>query len=244
MKRLWLAAVLALCAAGNSSAQDFTNVVSPAPGRFVGTASATLTNDSASLFSELRAPALTSDALAFAPHTARESSAPEPGPEPAAPEPKYGYGTRDDFRWQLGLGLSLVRFRSSQFYATGVGTSTSLSYFTNEWLAVEGEITTGFAPTIYLNEHVKYVSYGVGPMVAWRQRKWEPWMHALVGGVHVLPQTAGNGQNAFGLQVGTGVDYRFYPHLSGRLELDWVRSHLFGQWQDSVQTALELVLHF
>jgi opacity protein-like surface antigen len=242
MKRLWLAAVLALCAVANSRAQDFTNVVSPAPRRFTSGAGATLTNDSASLFSELRAPALTSDALAFAPHNAPEASAPEA--EPAAPEPKFGYGTRDDFRWQLGLGISLVRFRSSHFYATGVGTSTSLSYFTNEWLAVEGEITTAFAPTIYQDEHVKYVSYGAGPMIAWRQRKWEPWMHALFGGVHVLPQTAGNSQNAFGLQVGTGVDYRFYPHLSGRLELDWVRSHLFSQWQDSVQTALELVLHF
>ena len=242
MKHVWLAALLALCAASSSRAQDFANAVSPALREFAGAAGASLTNNSPSLFSELRAPALTPEALAFAAPGAAEASVAEPAP--AAPEPKFGFGTRDDYRWQLGLGINVVRFRSSRYYATGVGTSTSLAYFTNEWLAVQGEITTAFAPAIYLNEHVKYVGYGVGPVVAWRQRKWEPWMHALFGGVHVFPQTAGTSKNAFAVQLGGGVDYRFYPHLSARLELDWVRSHLFSQWQDSAQSALELVLHF
>lgn len=164
-------------------------------------------------------------------------------PAPAAPEPKFVYGGRDDYRWQLALGISLVRFRSSQFYATGVGTNTSVTYFTNAWLGVEGNVNTAFAPTIYQNEHVKYFSYGGGPKIAWRARQLEPWAHTIVGGVHVLPKTV-FGKNAFGLEVGGGVDYRIDPHLSARLEVDWIKTHLFGQWQNSAQANIDIVLHF
>jgi opacity protein-like surface antigen len=167
-----------------------------------------------------------------------------PEPLPASPEPKFVYGGRDDFRWQLALGVALVRFRSSAYYATAVGTNTSLTYFTNQWFGVEGNVNTAFAPTIYKNEHVKYLSYGAGPKVAWRARQWEPWVHAIFGGAHVLPKTANNSKNGFALEVGGGVDYRIFPHLSARLELDWVRTHLFGQWQNSGQANADVVLHF
>lgn len=194
-----------------------------------------------------------SDGLFLAKAEARPASAPsfaEPAspaapaePSPAAPDPKFVYGSRDDFRWQLALGITLVRFRSSFYYATGVGTNTSVTYFTNEWFGVEGSINTAFAPTIYVNEHVKYFSYGAGPKIAWRARKWEPWAHAILGGVHVQPRTT-SGPNGFGVQVGGGVDYRIYPHLSARLETDWIRTHLFGQWQNSAQANADIVLHF
>jgi hypothetical protein len=163
---------------------------------------------------------------------------------PAAPEPKFVFGSRDDFRWQLALGVSVLRFRSSIYYATGVGTNTAVTYFTNEWFGVEGNIITAFAPAINLNEHVKYLSYGAGPKIAWRGRKWEPWAHTIAGGVHILPQTGGGGQNGFGLQVGGGADYRIFPHLSARVGVDWVRTHLFGEWQNSGQANADIVLHF
>src|SRR5713226_5235749 len=163
---------------------------------------------------------------------------------PAAPEPKFVYGSRDDFRWQLALGVSVLRFRSSIFYATGVGTNTAVTYFTNEWFGVEGSIITAFAPPINLNEHVKYLSYGAGPKIAWRGRKWEPWMHAIAGGAHILPLTGIGSKNGFGLQVGGGADYRIFPHLSARVGVDWVRTHLFGAWQNSGQANADVVLHF
>ena len=163
---------------------------------------------------------------------------------PAAPDPKFGYGRRDDFRWQLALGVSVLRFRSSVFYATGVGTNTAVTYFTNEWFGVEGNVITAFAPTIYQNEHVKYFSYGAGPKISWRTRKWEPWMHAIVGGAHIQPQTANGSRNGFGLQIGGGVDYRIFPHLSARVGIDWVSTHLFSQWQNSAQANADIVLHF
>lgn len=165
-------------------------------------------------------------------------------PSPATPEPRFVFGGRDDFRWQLGLGISLVRFRSSFFYATGVGTNTSLTYFTNEWLGLEGRITTSFAPTIFLNEHVRYLAYGAGPKIAWRRKKFEPFLHAIVGGAHLVPKIAGEGQNGFEFQAGGGAGYRFNPRLSVRVIVDWMKTRMYGQWQDNAQGALEAVLHF
>jgi opacity protein-like surface antigen len=246
MNRLVLVALLALAGVSVTQAQD-----NPKPGsQSDGNVAADFANTSAAT------PSLKFSEDLYSPNAERRfanassfaeppSSLAEPAdPSPAPPDPRYVYGSRDDFRWQLALGISLVRFRSSLYYATGVGTNTSITYFTNEWLGVEGNVNTAFAPTINQNQHIKYVSYGAGPKVAWRTRKWEPWVHTIIGGAHILPQTAGFSQNGFGLQVGGGADYRIYPHLSARAELDWVRTHLFGTWQNSAQANLDIVLHF
>jgi hypothetical protein len=245
MKTLLPVALLALATASVARAQD-DRVLSSTAGANIAQDFAVTSTDEASFKSSANflwplAQPRAKDTVSLGELRPLAESA---EPSPASPEPRYVYGSRDDFRWQLALGISLVRFRSSKFYATGVGTNTSVTYFTNEWLGVEGNINTAFAPTIYQNEHVKYVSYGAGPKVAWRTRKWEPWVHTIVGGAHVLPQTAGFSKNGLGLQVGGGTDYRIYPHLSARLELDWVGTHLFGAWQNSAQANVDIVLHF
>jgi hypothetical protein len=167
-----------------------------------------------------------------------------PEPAPATPEPKFIFGGRDDFRWQLGLGVVWTRFRSSLFNASAVGVNTSVSYFTNDWFAVEGNVSTTFAPTIFVNEHVKLIVFGAGPKIAWRQRRWEPWLHALVGGIHAMPQTAGHSKNGFAAQLGGGADFRWFPRFSLRLEADLVRSSLFGESQNNFQLAAGFVFHF
>jgi len=165
-------------------------------------------------------------------------------PTPAKPEPKFVFGGRDDFRFQLGIAAVWDRFRSSIFNASAVGINTSLGYFTNDWFAFEGTITATFAPEIYQNEHVKLLIYGGGPKIAWRQRVWEPWLHALVGGIHEQPQTADNTKNAFAVQLGGGADYRWRPRLGFRLEADYIRSGLFNQHQDNFQLLGGVVFHF
>jgi opacity protein-like surface antigen len=173
-------------------------------------------------------------------------AAPDPAPVPAAPAPKpnFVYGNRDDYRWQLGLGVNFYRFQSNIINASLVGTNTTVSYFTSSWLAVEGDIVTGFAPAINVNEHVKYFGGGGGIRVGARRNRFEPWVHALLGGAHLQPQTAGNSRNAFSVQAGIGLDYRLHSRFSVRGETDWVYTTFFNQTQNNFQAALDIVFHF
>jgi hypothetical protein len=171
------------------------------------------------------------------------NAAPGASPSPA-PDPKFIYGGRDDFRWQLAVGADWIRFRSSIFNASAVGINASVTYFTNEWFGIEGSASTGFAPEIFNKEHVKILVYGAGPKIAWREKKWEPWMHLILGGSHEQPQTAGNSRNSYAIEAGGGADYRINPRLSGRLEADWVRTGFFNQSQNDFQLMGGVVFHF
>ena len=169
------------------------------------------------------------------------NAVPDPSP---SPDPKFIYGGRDDYRWQLAIGADWIRFRSSIFNASAVGFNTSVTYFTNEWFGVEATVSTDFAPQIFDREHVKLLVFGAGPKIAWRERKWEPWLHAIVGLAHEQPQTADNGKTAFAVKVGGGADYRFNPRFSGRLEGDWVRTMFFSQSQNNFELMGGVVFHF
>jgi opacity protein-like surface antigen len=125
-----------------------------------------------------------------------------------------------------------------------VGVKSSVTYFTNEWVGIEGNVSATFAPEIFDREHVKVLVYGAGPKIAWREKKWEPWGHAIIGGSHEQPQTAGNSKNSFALQLGGGADYRFNPRLSGRLEADWVHTNYFSQNQNNFELMGGVVFHF
>jgi opacity protein-like surface antigen len=175
--------------------------------------------------------------------TTAENGSPDASPSPS-PDPKFIYGGRGDFRWQLAIGVDWFRFRSSIFDASAVGVESSVTYFTNEWFGIEGSVTTAFSPVLQNNEHVKLLLYGGGPKVAWRQRSWEPWLHAILGGAHVQPQTADNSKNAFAVKLGGGADYRFNPRFSGRLEADWVRTTFFTLSQNNFELMGGIVFHF
>jgi hypothetical protein len=144
----------------------------------------------------------------------------------------------------VSIGASFVRFHSSIFNASLVGTNTSVAWSKNEWLAVEGQVVTGFAPEIYDREHVKYLSYGGGVRIGSQRARWEPFAHVLAGGAHVQPQTAGNSRNAFMVEAGGGADYLWRPRISFRAEGDYVRTTFFKQSQNNFQASLGIVFHF
>lgn len=182
------------------------------------------------------APPIVATALALPLDTAAPAS--------PSPRPKFLYGGRDDYRWELGLGVAWLRFRSSVFNASAVGVNTSVTYYTNQWFGVEGNITAAFAPTIFQNEHVKIATYGGGPKVAWRQKQWEPWLHAIFGGAHEQPQIANQSRNSYVIKAGGGADYRWNPRISFRLEGDYVRTGFFSQSQNDFQLSGGFVFHF
>jgi len=165
---------------------------------------------------------------------------------PAAPArvPSIKDIGRED-RWQVGLGIALVRFRSSVYVATAVGLNSSLAYFVKDSLAIEGAVTSAFAPPVFLsNENVKYVGYGGGPKYVFGHDALQPWVHFLVGGIHIVPQTAFGSQNGFEMVAGGGADYAFTSNLAVRLEADYLRSYVFKQSQNFGQASLGLVYRF
>jgi opacity protein-like surface antigen len=186
-----------------------------------------------------------SAALVTSPETAEGVPA-SPGAVPAspAPKPKFVFGDRDDYRWQLGLGVELFRFQSDLINATMVGTNTTLTYFTNTWLGLEGSVGTGFAPEIYDREHVKIFTGSAGVRVGTRRARFEPWGHFQIGGAHLQPQTEGNSKNAFMFLAGLGLDFRVNSRLSLRASADYVRTLFFSQDQNNVQGSLGAVIHF
>jgi hypothetical protein len=233
MKRLLIGFLLLLGAAGVVGAQEESG---PAEGTKTA-ASFELT--SAPKVSLLGASAESSEAPSVAAATAE-------GEAPATPpaKPRFVFGDRDDYRWQLGMGVEIFRFLSSRFDATMAGTNTMVTYFTNGWFAFEGNLVTGFAPEIYQSEHVKLFGGGGGIRVGSRRARWEPWGHVLVGGAHLQPQTANASKTALMVQTGGGVDYRVHARLSIRLEGDWVYTTFFSQTQNSFQGVAGVVLHF
>jgi opacity protein-like surface antigen len=173
-------------------------------------------------------------------------SAAEPAATPAAPAamPKFVFGERDDYRWQLGLGVEFLRFRSSILDASIVGVNTTVSYYTNTWFALEGNIITAFGPPPNDNNHVKYFEGAGGIRLGGRRARFEPWVHALVGGAHLQPQTAAGNRSALSATGGGGVDYRVNSRLSLRAEVDYVYTRFFSETQNNFQASTGVVFHF
>lgn len=156
---------------------------------------------------------------------------PSPFPKPK-PRPYYNENPN---KWQLGVAFALVRFRSSIYYASAPGLNTSLAYWWKEWIAIEGSVTSAFAPPVFENEHFRYLSYGAGPKFSFGHSRLQPWAHALVGGVHLIPQTASGGQNGVEITIGAGVDYVLNNVISAKGGVDYLGTHMFGEWQSSAQ---------
>jgi hypothetical protein len=166
-----------------------------------------------------------------------------PAAEPAA-KPKYIFGDRDDYRWQLGVGFDYMRFRSGPIDTSLIGLNTTLSYFTNSWFAVEGNVITTFGTSNPGGGTPKFFGGAGGFRIGGRRQRWEPWGHGLIGGSHLQPQTAAGGRTALMAQAGIGVDYRIHARLSLRAQGDWIYTTYFNTSQNSFQAIAGVVLHF
>jgi hypothetical protein len=184
---------------------------------------------------------------AYSPNAATSAGAapawPASAPAPQ-PEPRPNYYNENPNQWQLGIAFALVRFRSSVYYASAPGFNSSLAYWWKEWVGIEGSITTAFAPPVFANEHFRYLSYGAGPKFSFGHGRLEPWAHALVGGVHLVPQTAGGSENGLEITMGGGVDYVINNVISAKGGVDYVGTHMFGEWQSSAQIVAGFSFRF
>lgn len=144
--------------------------------------------------------------------------------------------------FRVSLGYDYLHFRSQLFTSNVHGLRSSFSYSWKEWLGVEGSVLAGFGSSTFNNQDSNIVLYGAGPRVTLKGR-FQPWAHALAGGIHVYPQTAFN-TNGFAVQLGGGVDYAYKPFLSIRVESDYVRSQLYSAGQNSFLVGGGIVIPF
>lgn len=252
MKRLGVSAFLLLAAVSVSEAQDnaakqIFDTDNAVPD-FSSTSAAKATlPDFLAVADRFAQPGAASARVFSTPSlTTALSAVPSPAvPATPLPKPRFAYGSREDYRWQLSLGFAWVRFRSSVFNSNEFGVKTTLTYFLNEWVGVEGSFTGTFGGAVAGTGHdAKLALYGGGPKIAWRQRRWEPWLHGIFGGAHVGPQTTAVGRNSFSIMAGGGADYRWNPHLSYRAEGDYVHTVFFQQNQNSFLLGVAVVVHF
>jgi len=158
---------------------------------------------------------------------------------PAPPAEPLPQAIRDDVvkdTWELGLGYALVGFRSAPFNATTSGLNTTLSYYFRDHLAVEGSFTSAFGSQSSSSATAKYIFYGAGVKFSWGNRKLQPFVHALLGGVHMFPQTA-YGNNGFAVELGGGLEKRLIQRVWLRFEGDYVRSQLYSSGQNNFQAV-------
>lgn len=167
----------------------------------------------------------------------------KPAMPASKPKPKTYYN-ENPTKWQLGIGFAFVRFRSSLYDASAPGLNTSLAYWFKEWVAIEGSVTTAFAPAVFEDEHFRYLGYGAGPKFSFGHGRLEPWAHGLVGGVHLVPQTAASGKNGFEFTMGGGVDYVLNSIISAKIGVDYLGTHMFGEWQSSAQVTAGFSFRF
>jgi len=182
------------------------------------------------------------------PATLSESFA-VPSPNPALPNapspPRSSSFNEEGYRWDLAVGYEYIHFDSSQFSANLSGLHTDLTYNLNSLIGLEGNVVSAWGGEIG-GERTKYVLYAGGGRISLgaTRKRFTPWAHVLVGGVHLNPQVARESKNSFALQLGGGVDWAYTTRVALRAEADYVRTTLYSSTQNNFQIGLGAVIHF
>jgi hypothetical protein len=159
-------------------------------------------------------------------------------------------------RWQVGVNFNYIRFSPGNGLNM-YGFNTSVAGYANDWFGLEGNVGANFGttpsgggsgPFSAGNVPTRLILYGGGPHLAYRHdQKFEPWVHALLGGAHFRfsqtgPPTASLAKtNAFAYTLGGGLDFKLGPHFACRSEVDFLGTRFFSTWQKSVQVQTGLV---
>lgn len=206
--------------------------------------------------------ALCSAVLFFSVAVAAQDISTTPATSPATTTASPARYAPSEFnRWQIGVNYNYIRFRPSPGASFNLhGFNTSVSWYKNEWLALEGDVGAAFGSTPSSGGpggltpgglDAKLVLYGGGPHLAYRQsQKISPWVHALFGGAHFrFDQTGAPSANlaklnAFAYMLGGGVDIKLGSKISWRIQGDFLGTRFFSTWQKNAQAQTGIVLNF
>ena len=163
--------------------------------------------------------------------------------EAKGPHSALAMNNTDKHILDFGFGSAFVRFNSSQFRASTRGVPASAAYWLTEHLAFEGQTTSTMGDPKPGPYDAKYFFYGGGVVESRSSGKTRPFLRAMAGGVHLLPQTA-HSNNGFAALAGIGADVRLTERIWLRVEADYVRSQLYGVGQNNLQLGITLHYRF
>lgn len=147
------------------------------------------------------------------------------------------------FHWQFAYSYDFVRFRSVVFDADLSALDIAMIWSRSNWLGLEGSVVCGFGDSTLNKADSHLFLYTAGPRITLNSGGWHPWGHALVGGVHMFPQTALS-RNGLAFQVGGGVDRSISRSFSARFESDYLRTQLYSSGQNSVVVSVGIDIRF
>lgn len=181
------------------------------------------------------------NSVSVAPPDDASASALPPAPVPSgAPR-----GNPIDSRVLVGFGYQFTYFDVSGNKTTMNGVSGSVSYFLNDYFAIEGATSATFGNFNAITaEHL--IFYGGGGRIQLRGRRIQPWAHALIGGGYTrFTQGVGPATfNGLGIMVGGGMDYKFSPHAAIRAQVDYLGTRFGGSWQTTMNIGAGIVFDF
>jgi hypothetical protein len=155
-------------------------------------------------------------------------------------------GVFTNYSFRAYVGYTFVRFYAAPgITANRNGFNYSIQYYYKaKWFAGDGEMAATFGS---LNNFSSKFLMGMGgPRVRWSgPRELELWAHGLVGTTHFSPRTPYGNQDAFGYEVGGGVDIGGHARRFGyRAQVDMVGTHFFGTYQYSPKISAGIVYKF
>jgi hypothetical protein len=170
-----------------------------------------------------------------------------PAAAPANPpaEPQTVQGVFEKYNYDVYGGYTFYRFYEVPGVQSNMnGVNGSFVYWYRDRIGPDVEVFASYGSQPGQNSWFAF--YGVGPRVRWIKPKGiDLWVHALVGGAYITPQTPYGGQAAFAGLAGGGVDLNgHHRHMAIRIAIDGIATHYFGTAQFSPKLSAGIVYKF
>jgi hypothetical protein len=188
-------------------------------------------------------------------------AAPSPAtalPASALPASPQGASRPDLTDWQLSFGYEFTRLNMPSqsvgtytlpaFTANDNGFDVSFTRFFGRWAGIEAESAAGFGSgSVPQISSAESLFLGGGPRFAYRGRRFEPWVHTLIGLEHFsFTQTsvAYGSNNTVAFLGGGGVDFHLNVRTAIRVQADYLGTRLFSEGQSNFQIGGGVVFNF
>lgn len=173
-------------------------------------------------------------------------AAPSPAPAAGAIPAIFPTHALDAYKWQLYAGYTFFNFYEiPNLTNLENGFDAGVTYYPGGgWIGAEGALTVTFGAQAGCIS--KFTLASGGARVRWSGPEGTQfWLHGLAGGSHFFPQTAYGGQNAFGYELGGGVDISaHHRRMAYRAEIDAVGTRFFHSYQFSPKVSVGIVFNF